>query len=166
MMTSLQLEQEDRSVAEVQEVPKEITLYNCLDLFTEMERLGACVHACVCVYVCVFLHVYIMYVCILTETVCVSFCVCLTSPSLSLWLSLSLSLPLSPSLSLSLPLSLSTHRPQVRMMNGFVRSARRWSRQPNNLTSGNCLACWSYTSRDSPTIGESDWSKSRLVGGV
>ena len=118
-----------------------------------------CVRACVraCVRVCVYYVCVHIYMCVLYRD-SVFLCVCLTS--------LSLSLPLSPSLSGSLPLSLYTPTTQVRMMNGFVRSARRWSRQPNNLTSGNCLACWSYTSRDSPTIGESDWSKCRLVGGV
>ena len=40
IMTSLQLLQEDRRVVEVEEVPKEITLYNCLNLFTETEKLG------------------------------------------------------------------------------------------------------------------------------
>ena len=40
MITSLQLEKEDRSQADVPEPPKEITLNNCLDLFTEKERLG------------------------------------------------------------------------------------------------------------------------------
>ena len=49
MMTSSQFEKEDRTQKEAQEAPKEITLYNCLDLFTEKEKLGVCVCVCVCV---------------------------------------------------------------------------------------------------------------------
>ena len=38
--SSPQTVKDDKSCEEVPEVPKEITLYNCLSLFTETERLG------------------------------------------------------------------------------------------------------------------------------
>lgn len=40
IITSLQTVQEDESCHTVPEPPKELTLYNCLNLFTEKEKLG------------------------------------------------------------------------------------------------------------------------------
>ena len=39
-MTSLQAIEEDSSCKDTPEAPKNITLYNCLDLFTVKEKLG------------------------------------------------------------------------------------------------------------------------------